>query len=162
MDPAFQAIGEDRVLVVTRTFDAPRALVWRAFSDPLHLSRWWGPKGYTNPVCELDFRVGGHWHNVMRGPDGKDLPTDVTFIEIVEPERIIYRNAPAKGEVWGDNPPPSFVRIITFTEDEGRTTLTMRAEFDSRENKDAVARRGWINGTNSSFDKLAELLREAR
>jgi uncharacterized protein YndB with AHSA1/START domain len=162
MDPAFQDIGEDRVLVITRTFDAPRALVWRAFSDPVHLAQWWGPKGYTNPVCELDFRVGGHWHNVMRGPDGKDLPTDVTFIEIVEPERIVYRNAPAKGEVWGDNPPPSFVRVITFTEGEGRTTLTMRAEFDSPENKDAVLRRGWINGTNSSFDKLADLLREAR
>jgi uncharacterized protein YndB with AHSA1/START domain len=162
MDPAFQTIGEDRVLVITRTFDAPRALVWRAFSDPVHLSQWWGPKGYTNPICELDFHVGGRWHNVMRGPDGKDLPTDVTFIEIVEPERIVYRNAPAVGEVWGDNPPPSFVRIITFTEHAGRTTLTMRAEFDSPENKDAVVRRGWIDGTNSSFDKLAELLIEAR
>jgi uncharacterized protein YndB with AHSA1/START domain len=162
MGPAFQTTSEDRVLVITRTFDAPRALVWRAFSDPVHLSRWWGPKGYTNPVCELDFRVGGHWHNVMRGPDGKDLPTDVTFIEIVEPERIVYRNAPARGEVWGDNPPPSFVRTITFTENEGRTTLTMRAEFDSPENKDVVVRRGFVAGTNSSFDKLNELLMEAR
>lgn len=158
MHPAHDTESEDRLLVITRTFDAPRALVWRAFSDPVHLSRWWGPKGYTNPVCEVDFRVGGHWHNVMRGPDGKDLPTDVTFIEIVEPERIVYRNAPARGEVWGDNPPPSFVRTITFSESDGRTTLTMRAEFDSSEHREAVVRRGWIDGTNESFDKLEALL----
>jgi len=99
--------AEDRVLIITRTFDAPRALVWRAFSDPFHLRQWWGPKGFTNPVCELDFRPGGHWHHVMRGPDGREYPTDSTFIEIVPEERIVYRNAPSKGEVWGDNPPPA-------------------------------------------------------
>ena len=163
MDPQIDnPTPDEKVLIVTRTLDAPRRLVWRCFADPLHLSQWWGPKYFTNPVCELDFRVGGRWHNVMRGPDGSEYPVDVEFIEITEPERIVYRNSPAKGEVWGDNPPPSFLRTITFTEEDGRTTLTIRAEFSSAEHKDAVVRRGWIEGTNESLDKLTELLTRQR
>lgn len=163
MDPRIDdPVTEDRVLVITRSFDAPRALVWRAFADSYHLRQWWGPKGYTNPVCELDFRVGGHWHNVMRGPDGTELPTDVEFIEIVEPERIVYRNAPAVGDVWGDSPPPSFLRTITFEENNGRTTLTIRAEFETADHKRAVVRRGFVQGTNESLDKLTELLMRQR
>lgn len=155
-------ITEDRVLIITRVFDAPRTLVWKAFADPYHLVQWWGPKGFTNPVCELDFRVGGHWHNVMRGPDGDEYPTDAEFIEIVPPERIVYRNAPAVGEVWGGNPPPSFLRTITFVEESGRTTLAIRAEFATAEHKQAVVRRGWIEGTNESLDKLQALLAATR
>lgn len=154
--------SEDRVLIITRVFEAPRTLVWKAFSDPFHLAQWWGPKGFANPVCDLDFRVGGHWHHVMRGPDGREYPTDSTFIEIVPPERIVYRNAAPKGEVWGINPPPSFVRTITFEEDGGRTTLTIRAEFETAEHKEAVVRRGWIEGTSESLDKLQALLAATR
>jgi uncharacterized protein YndB with AHSA1/START domain len=160
MDPAFThaaTIG-DRVLIVTRAFNAPRALVWRAFADPFHLSQWWGPKGYTNPVCELDFRVGGHWHNVMRSPDGDEYPADFTFLEIVPPEKIVFRNAAAQGEVWGGNPPPSFVRTITFGEENGRTVLTMRAEFASAEDLARAASRGFRQGTEESLDRLAELM----
>jgi uncharacterized protein YndB with AHSA1/START domain len=153
-----QPTSDERVLIITRSFDAPRTLVWKAFADPYHLARWWGPKGFSNPVCELDFRPGGHWHHVMRGPDGAEYPTDSTFIEVVPPERIVYRNAPPKGEVWGDNPPPSFVRTITFEEVSGRTTLTLRAEFDTASDKQRVIRRGFVEGTNESYDKLAELL----
>ena len=162
MDPLATATADDKVLIVTRTFAAPRALVWRAFSDPFHLRQWWGPKGFTNPVCELDFRVGGHWHNVMRGPDGREYPADFTFIEIAEPERIVFRNARGKGEVWGGNPPPSFVRTITFTEEDGRTTLTMRAEFASAEDLQRNASRGFRQGTDESFDRLEAMLAEAR
>ena len=160
-NPLNQPVDDDLVLVITRTLNAPRALVWRAFSDPAHLSRWWGPQHFTNPVCELDFRVGGHWHNVMRGPDGSEYPTDFTFVEIVEPERIVLRNAPGKGEVWGDNPPPSFNRTITFEEiGADQTLLTVHAVFGSLEHKESVVRRGWITGTNESFDKLEALLAE--
>jgi uncharacterized protein YndB with AHSA1/START domain len=155
-------ISEDRVLIITRVFNAPRTLVWKAFADPYHLAQWWGPKGYTNPVCELDFRVGGHWHNVMRSPEGDEYPVDAEFVEIVPPERIVYRNAPPKGEVWGNNPPPSFVRTITFEEADGRTTLTLRAEFDSAEDKQRAVRRGFVEGTNESYDRLAELLGSIR
>jgi uncharacterized protein YndB with AHSA1/START domain len=156
MDAAFQQpTSEDRVLIITRTFDAPRELVWKAFADPFHLAQWWGPKGYTNPVCELDFRLGGHWHNVMRAPDGAEYPVDAVFSEITPPERIVYRNAPPKGEVWGDNPPPSFVRTITFEEAAGKTLLTIRAEFDTAHQKQSAMRRGFVEGTNQSLDRLA-------
>lgn len=159
MNPTRQTAADtDRVLVITRVLDAPRELVWRMFSDPFHLARWWGPKDFTNPVCELDFRVGGHWHNVMRSPDGDEFPVDAEFIEIVPPERIVYRNAPPKGKVWGDNPPPSFVRTLTFTEEGGRTTLTLRAEFDSAADKQRAMDRGFKEGTEESYDRLAALL----
>ena len=92
-------IPDDRRLELEREFDAPRDLVWMAFADPYHLSQWWGPKGFTNPVCELDLRPGGKWHHVMRGPDGREYPTDSVFIEVTPPERIVYRNAAASDAV---------------------------------------------------------------
>jgi uncharacterized protein YndB with AHSA1/START domain len=149
-------ISDDRRLELERIFDAPRELVWLAFSDPYHLSQWWGPKGFTNPVCELDLRHGGKWHHVMRGPDGRDYPTDSVFIEVTPPERIVYRNAAADPKIFGDNPPPSFIRVITLIDiGNGRTRLTLDAYFDTAANKDAVIRRGFREGTMESFDKLA-------
>ena len=149
------ATPADRRLELEREFDAPRELVWMAFADPYHLSQWWGPKGFTNPGCEIDLRAGGKWHHVMRGPDGKDYPTDSVFIEVTPPERIVYRNAAATAEVFGDNPPPSFVRVITLDDiGNGRTRLTLNAYFDTADQKDAVIRRGFREGTGQSFDKL--------
>lgn len=146
---------DDRRLELVREFDAPRQLVWTAFADPYHVSQWWGPKGFTNPVCELDLRPGGKWHHVMRGPDGRDYPTDSVFIEVTPPTRIVYRNAAATAAVFGDNPPPSFVRVIEFEDlGGGRTRLTLTAFFDTAANKDAVIRRGFREGTLESFDKL--------
>ncbi len=155
MEPLVDLSPSAPTLTITRVFAAPRALVWKMFADPFHLSQWWGPKGYTNPVCQLDFRVGGHWHHVMRGPDGREYPTDSTFIEIDPPSRIVYRNAAPQGEVWGDNPPPSFVRTLTFAEANGATTLTLVAAFDAPEQRDAAMRRGFAQGTLESYDRLA-------
>jgi uncharacterized protein YndB with AHSA1/START domain len=156
MLPDLALIPDDRRLEIEREFDAPRELVWKMFADPYHLSRWWGPKGYTNPVVEIDLRPGGHWHHVMRSPDGRDFPTDSEFIEVTPPERIVYRNAAAQGEVFGDNPPPSFLRVITLTPlAANRTRLTLEAYFDTAANKDAVVRRGFREGTLESYAKLA-------
>lgn len=156
MNDLLAATPSDRRLELEREFNAPRELVWMAFADPYHLSQWWGPKGFTNPVCEIDLRAGGKWHHVMRGPDGKDYPTDSVFIEVTPPERIVYRNAAATAEVFGDNPPPSFVRVITLDDiGNGRTRLTLNAYFDTADQKNAVIRRGFREGTEQSFDKLA-------
>jgi uncharacterized protein YndB with AHSA1/START domain len=152
-------LAEDSMtLVITRTLKAPRALVWKMFSDPYHLAQWWGPKGYTNRVEKLDFRTGGSWLHVMIGPDGTELPTDNDIIEVREPERIVYRNAPADPKIFGDNPPPGFTKTMTFEEVEGGTKLTLVCSFDKSEHKDAVVRRGFSLGTNQSFDKLEEHL----
>lgn len=159
MLPDLALIPDDRRLEIEREFDAPRDLVWKMFADPYHLSRWWGPKGFTNPVVELDFREGGRWHHVMRGPDGRDYPADSVFIEIVPPERIVYRNAAATDAVFGDNPPPSFLRVISFEAiSESRTRLTLEAYFDTAANRNAVIRRGFREGTLESWAKLAALL----
>jgi uncharacterized protein YndB with AHSA1/START domain len=155
MIDSLAATPSDRRLELERVFDAPRELVWMAFADPYHLSQWWGPKGFTNPVCEIDLRAGGKWHHVMRGPDGKDYPTDSVFLEVTPPERIVYRNAAATAEVFGDNKPPSFVRVITLDDlGNGRTRLTLNAYFDTADQKDAVIRRGFREGVLESFDKL--------
>ncbi len=163
MDPILDdPTTSDRELVITRELDAPRDLVWMAFADPYHLSRWWGPAGFTNPVCELDLRPGGTWRHVMRGPDGRDYPVDSEFLEVVPPERIVYRNLAATAPVFGDNPPPSFVRVITFEALGNRTRLTIHAWFDTAAEKAATIRRGFREGTEQSLDKLASLLADLR
>lgn len=156
MLPDLALIPDDRRLEIEREFDAPRELVWKMFADPYHLSRWWGPKGFTNPVVELDFREGGRWYHVMRGPDGRDYPADSEFIEITPPERIVYRNRRLDDAVFAGNPPPSFLRVIGFAALPGnRTRLTLKAYFDTAANRDAVIRRGFREGTLESWAKLA-------
>ena len=146
---------DSKTLVITRTLNAPRALVWKMFADPYHLAQWWGPKGYTNRVDELDFRTGGRWRHVMIAPDGKEFPTDNDIIEVREPERLVFRNFPADPTIFGDNPPPGFTKTLTFEDiGGGRTRLALVCTFDTAEHKDAVTRRGFSIGTNESFDKL--------
>src|SRR5450755_196191 len=77
-------------LIITRVFDAPRELVFKAWTDPKHVAQWWGPKGFTNPVCELDVRVGGAIRIHMRAPDGVVYPMNGTFEEITPPERLAF------------------------------------------------------------------------
>lgn len=159
MMPAAAATDDTRTLTITRTLNAPRALVWRMFSDPYHLAQWWGPEGYTNRVEQLDFRTGGSWKHVMIGPDGRELPTDNAILEVSEPERIVYRNAPADPKLFGENPPPGFTKTMTFEDlGGGKTRLTLVCTFDTAEHREAVIRRGFSIGTNQSFDKLEAYL----
>ena len=83
-------VHETERMVVTRVFDAPRALVWKAWTDPKYLAQWWGPKGFTAPVCKLDFRVGGRFLLCMRAPDGQEVWTGGEYFEIVVHEKIVY------------------------------------------------------------------------
>ena len=154
MTSAAPLLDDGKTLVITRTLKAPRALVWKMFADPYHLAQWWGPKGFTNRVEKLDFRTGGSWVHVMIGQDGRELPTDNVILEVKEPERIVYRNAPADPKMFGDNPPPAFTKTLTFQEDQGKTILTLVCSFDTDAHREAVVRRGFVLGTNESFDKL--------
>jgi uncharacterized protein YndB with AHSA1/START domain len=158
-DPTARPEGEDTELVITRTFDAPRVLVWRCFMDPSLLVQWWGPEGFTCTRLEMDFRAGGHWHVTITSPDGVDFPAHFTFIEIVEPERIVYRNAPSNGPAWKGNPPALYTKTLTFEETaDEQTLLTLRAVFASPMEKDDSIRRGFKAGTEQSLDKLNRLL----
>src|ERR1700688_4411146 len=84
----------DREVVFTRVFDAPRGLVFKVWTDPKHVAQWWGPHGFTNPVCELDARPGGAIRIHMRGPDGTIYPMTGVYREIVEPERLVFTSVP--------------------------------------------------------------------
>lgn len=114
----------DRPLVITRVFDAPRRLVFQAWTDPRHLAAWWGPHGFTNPVCEADARSGGAILIHMRGPDGTVYPMTGTFRDVVEPERLVFLSA--VHDARGD-PIFEVLNTVTFAEHDGKTTLTVEA-----------------------------------
>ncbi len=142
----------DREIVLTRIFDAPRHLVFDAFTKPELLKRWFGPRGWSLVVCEVDLTVGGAFRFVLRGPDGRDLGMRGVYQEIVPPERSVHI------ESFDDYPGADSQVTAVFTEREGRTTLTATVLYPSREVRDAVIRSGMEHGAAESYDKLAELL----
>jgi uncharacterized protein YndB with AHSA1/START domain len=114
----------ERTVVITRVFDAPRELVWKAWTDPKHMAQWWGPRGFTNPVCELDVRPGGALRIVMRAPDGTEYPMKGVFCEILEPARLVFT---AVAEDENGNPSLEVLTAVTFAEQDGKTKLTVHA-----------------------------------
>ena len=121
----------DREIVLTRQFDAPRELVWRAWTEPEHLIQWWGPDGFTNTFHEVDFRTGGVWRFVMHGPDGTDYDNYVKFIEVVRPERMAYDQGTAADNVMHSS-------HVTFEESDGGTLVTLRVIFPTAEARNAA------------------------
>jgi uncharacterized protein YndB with AHSA1/START domain len=131
---------DSRVMEATRILDAPRDLVWQAWTDPKHLAQWWGPDGFTTTTSAHDLRAGGVWRFVMHGPDGRDYENRITFDEVVKPERLVYRHA------GGDDVEPvQFATTVTFDEIGGngmpsRTRLTVRSVFPSAAERARVIR----------------------
>jgi uncharacterized protein YndB with AHSA1/START domain len=145
-----------RELTITRIFDAPRALVFKAWTDPKHVAQWWGPKSFTNPVCEMDLRPGGAFRIVMRAPDGIEYPTTGIFREIVEPERLVFSNAALGKE---GNPVLEGLTTVTFAEHGGKTQLTLHTLQTSAVGFEAEAApklAGMEEGWAQSLDRLAE------
>jgi uncharacterized protein YndB with AHSA1/START domain len=154
-----------RELVITRTFNAPRNLVWQAWTDPIHFQRWWGPKKFTCPTCKMDLKVGGRYLWCMRSPEGKDFWSTGVFREIVPLERIVYTDsfADEKGKVVpasyyglpGHGWSLEFLVTVTFEDLGGTTKMTLiHAGFPESAVED-MASIGW----NESFDKLVASLR---
>ncbi|OEO28000.1 hypothetical protein VW23_006745 [Devosia insulae DS-56] len=142
---------EQRELVITRRLKAPRALVWRTFEDAYLLAQWWGPENFTSEITRLEFRAGGQWHVTMHRPDGGEHPVRYQFVEIVAPERIVYRPWRSSEAV---NPPPGYLATLTFEALGDETIFTMRAEFDSAAHLAVAIEGGFFAGTNQAFDKL--------
>jgi uncharacterized protein YndB with AHSA1/START domain len=141
----------DREIVMTRVFDAPRHLVFDAFFKPELLKRWFGPRGWSLVVCEVDLRVGGGFRFVLRGPDGTEMGMRGVYREIVPPERSVHM------ESFDDYPGEAQVTAV-FVEQGGKTTLTATVLYPSREVRDTVIKTGMEHGAAESYDKLAELL----
>ena len=153
--------------VLTRVFDAPRALVFKAWTDPKHMARWWGPHGFTNPVCELNVRPGGAWRIVMRGPDGADHPAGGFYGEVVEPERLVLTIDHSElSDEWHDlvnpnrdkaagKPTLEALTTVTFEEQSGKTKLTIRIRFESAAIRDSLLKIGMSQGWSQSLERLA-------
>jgi uncharacterized protein YndB with AHSA1/START domain len=137
-----------RELILARSFDAPREIVFKAWTKPEHLKRWWGPEGFTTPECEMEFRSGGVFRFIFRGPDGKDYPFDGFYVEIIEPEKIVFR-----GDIH-DVPGQDVLTTITFSEHGGKTNLTVHQVYAA----DSDATRGAPTGWSQTLDHLAEFV----
>lgn len=144
------AAAADREIGSVRIFKAPRALVWRAWTDPKHLGQWWGPIGFTTTTKEFDLRPGGKWLHTMHGPDGTDYRNDIEFTAVVEAELIEYDHGPS----------PKFHTTVKFEESgENETRLSMRALFPTKEERDrTVERFDAIEGMNQTLSRLEEYL----
>jgi uncharacterized protein YndB with AHSA1/START domain len=143
---------DPRTIVGVREFDAPRELVFEAWTDPEHLAQWWGPDGFTTTTSAFDMRPGGVWRFVMHGPDGRDYENRITFDEVVKPERLVYHHG------GGDDVEPvQFRTTVTFEDIGGRTRLTMRGVFPSSAERDRVIREyGADKGLVQTLTRLGE------
>src|SRR5712691_5774398 len=143
----------DRELVITRVVDAPRTLVFEAWTSPQHLPQWMlGPSGWTMPVCEVDLRPGGSWHFVWRQSDGTEMERRGVYREVAPPERLVST------ESWGGDWPET-LSTVTLTEEDGKTTITQTVLYPSKEARDAALQTGMREGMSLSFDRLAEHVR---
>jgi uncharacterized protein YndB with AHSA1/START domain len=138
----------ERQIVVARLFQAPRELVFRAFTEQDQVEQWWGPTSFTLTTHEMDVRPGGTWRFLMHGPDGVDYPNTVVYEEIAPPARLVYRHED-----------PEFRTTVTFDEFMGMTALTMRIVFATVEDRDAGDEKYHATeGTNQTLDRLGEHL----
>jgi uncharacterized protein YndB with AHSA1/START domain len=143
----------ERELVLTRLIDAPRELVFRMWTDPVHLAKWWGPKDFTNPVCEIDLRPGGALRIVMRAPDGTDYPMAGNFREIVAPERLVFSNCALDrdGNVLLDG-----LTTVIFAEQGGKTKLTVQTRATALV-RDAVR---YLGGMEAGWEQTLDGLEQ--
>ena len=144
----------EREIASTRVFDAPRELVWKVWTDPEHIGKWWGPIGFTTTTKEFDLRPGGMWLFTMHGPDGTDYRNEVTYTAVAQPERIEYDHGPT---------PIFHVTIIFEEEGETKTKLSMQMLFPTKDERDRTAEKfGAVEGLNQTLGRLEEYLAQQK
>lgn len=144
----------DREMTAVRVFDAPRELVWKAWTDPQHIAQWWGPNGFTTTTDVMDVRPGGVWRFVMHGPDGRDYKNKIVYIEVEKPERLAYKHAGDE-----ETEPVNFHVTVTFVEKGGKTELSMRSVFPSAEELARVVKEYKADeGLTQTLNRLREYL----
>jgi uncharacterized protein YndB with AHSA1/START domain len=142
----------EREIVITRVFEAPRKLVFEAITRPEHIRCWWGPRAMTMVVCDIDFRQGGAYRFVLRGPDGNDYAFRGVYHEILPPERVVntFEFEGLPGHVS--------VETLTLVEEGGKTRLISTSVYASAADRDGHVASGMESGARESYDRLAELL----
>jgi uncharacterized protein YndB with AHSA1/START domain len=147
------ATQDDREFVITRVVDAPRRIVFEAWTKPEHVTKWLlGPEGWTMPVCEIDLRPGGTWHYVWRKANGTEMAMSGSVREVVPPERLVTT------EKWGPEWPET-VNTVVLTEEDGQTTITLTITYPSEDARDAALATGMKGGMEESFARFDELLK---
>ena len=150
-----QPATADREIVISRVISAPPELVFEAFTEVRHLSRWWGPEGFTTTTRAFEFRVGGEWDFVMHGPDGTDYREWISWTEIVPPERIALLHGESRSD------PNAFESVLTFALYGAATRIEMHTVFPTRELRDeAVGKYHAIEGGQQTLDHLAAYVTE--
>jgi uncharacterized protein YndB with AHSA1/START domain len=156
---------EGKVLVMERVFNAPRELVFKAFSEPEHLASWWGPQGWQTEILQFEFKPDGVWHYCMKCTDknqgdfyGQESCGKGIYHDINAPEKIVYADMFVDGEGNAIDAMPEIFVTINFIEHERKTKLIMRDEFDSIETLQKVKDMGVVQGVNSQFARLDDLL----
>jgi uncharacterized protein YndB with AHSA1/START domain len=143
----------DREVAMSRVFDAPRSLVWEAWTSPEHMPHWLlGPEGWTMPVCEIDLRPGGEFRFGWRKGDGEEMEIRGAYREVAPPERLVST------ESWGGDWPET-INTLVLSEEDGKTTMIQTVLYPSREARDAALETGMKDGASVSFERLAEYLR---
>lgn len=149
----------ERELVITRVFDAPRAMVWDAWTDPEQIVKWWGPRGFTLTVAEMDVRPGGVWRSTMHGSDGTDYLNDCVFTEVVKPQRIVYEVVPGRKRDHAAQEGETMQASWVFEALGKKTRVTLRMLFPTA---DALERFACeyhaVEGGNETLDRLREHL----
>lgn len=143
---------KDRTIHISREFDAPRNLVFEAFSQAEHIGKWWGPNGFTTTTKNMSFKVGGEWIFTMHGPDGTDYPNRVLYTEIIKPELLKYDHFAEYEEE------PHFKSTITFEEVNGKTKVDMHMLFPTAEKRSEATEYGAVEGGHQTLARLAEFL----
>jgi uncharacterized protein YndB with AHSA1/START domain len=148
-------LPSDREIVMSRVFNAPRELVFKAATEPQHVARWWGPRDLSTTLCEGDLRPGGAWRTVHRDAQGNEFPFKGVYREIVPPARIVQT------QIFDVEPYRDREMVVTVTFDDlgdGRTRLTSTSVFPSVEDRDGMLASGMERGARESFERLAELI----
>jgi uncharacterized protein YndB with AHSA1/START domain len=144
----------ERDLIFIRFLNAPRELVFEAWTDPKHLIHWWGPDGFTNTFQEIDVRPGGVWKFIMHGPNGMNFPNQIVFEEIDKPKRLVYNHGSGQKD-----DPMQFQVIVTFEKEGDKTKLTMRSIFASAAVRDELINKGYaLEGGKQHLAKLEAYL----
>jgi uncharacterized protein YndB with AHSA1/START domain len=147
-------------LVLERVFDAPRELVWKAWTDPALLAEWWGPKCFTNPVCRADVRPGGAIYVEMRAPDGTVYPMKGIYAEVNEPERMVFTSGPVDAQ---GKPMFEVHTTVTFADVGGKTALKLVAKVLNMTSADATRHlAGMREGWSQSLDRLNDLVTQSQ
>ena len=147
---------DDPVVIIERTLDAPRELVWEAFTNPEHITHWFGGTGFTSPACTMDVRPGGLWRHVLRAPNGFEFTIESIFLEVVRPELLSWKNAK---EAQGPGAPPAVTQTVTLREIGVQTLWRLEARYRSMDDRALSVQMGFATMISQGVERLVEFLK---